>query len=195
MSENTPATSTEATETKIPAKVYCVLDTFQIWLADSTKLYVPKDKLHLGDFYQLIQATVKDSRIDEDGHLRLLLHVDSEAEDDFPACIWCIPGEHCWYNAKDATMALLKKRISEETRTMQTVLELPDIIDKHDGLLDGPLEEDDNENKGDYSTGDWIMLWNTRVAPVLGHFVNDVAKLLIQYRRLRKEEQEADHDR
>ena len=34
-----------------------------------------------------------------------------------------------------------------------------------------------------------VMLLTTRIAPVLGSFVSDVAKLLIQYRRLRKEEQ------
>ena len=84
-------------------------------------------------------------------------------------------------------MVLLKRRIEDARRALDSVLELPDIMDKHDGLLDG--EFDEHAAQDDMSTGDMVMILTTRIAPVLGSFVSDVAKLLIQYRRLRKEEQ------
>lgn len=188
MADNTPIAPAETTETKIPEKVYCTPGCFDIYLADDLKLDFTKDKLHLGTYYQLAKMPVIGSRIDEEGLFRLKLH-GGEGEPNWPCDMWCVLNEHCWLTAKEATMALLKQRIDEATRTLNSVLELPDVLDKHDGLLDGPLKED--ENIGDYSTGDWIMIWTTRIAPILGHFVNDVTKILIQYRRLRKEEQEA----
>ncbi len=174
-------------EQTIPTHVYTVPDAFNIWLADNIKLDIPDDKLHLGMLYQLVQATVKDSRIDEEGNKRWLIHCDSDAEAEFPASIWSIPGEHCWSNAKEATVALLKRRIAEASRALDSVLKMPGMIDKHDGLLDG--QDDEGAFKYDRTTGDTVMLLTTRIAPVLGSFVSDVTKLLIQYRRLRKEEQ------
>lgn len=179
MSDNTPV---------VPSHVYTTPDTFQIWLADDIQLDFPPNKLHLDDRFQLVKVQVLDSRTDEDGKLKLHVHIDG-AEPSFPANIWCIYGEHCWDNAKDATVALLKRRIADIRHMMDSVLELPDMIDKHEGLLDGQYDEE--SIKYDYTTGDMIMILTTRIAPVLGSFVSDVAKLLIQYRRLRKEEQEA----
>lgn len=179
-------------EQTIPTHVYTVPDTFNIWLADNIKLDIPDDKLHLGMFYQLVQATVKDSRIDEEGNKRWLIHCNSDAEAEFPASIWIIPGERCWSNVKEATIALLKRRIADISRTLDSVLELPDMIDKHDGLLDGQYDEE--FFKYDRTTGDTVMLLTTRIAPVLGSFVSDVARLLIQYRRFRKEEQKVAHE-
>lgn len=173
----------------IPSHVYTVPDAFNIWLADNIKLDIPEDKLHLGMFYQLVQATVKDSRIDEEGNKRWLIHCNSDTEAEFPASIWSIPGEHCWDNVKDATIALLKHRIEDARRTLDTVLELPDMLDKHDGLLDGQLEEDDS-SRPEMTTGDMLAILTTRIAPVLGSFVSDATKILIQYRRLRKAEKE-----
>lgn len=175
-------------EQTVPTHVYTTPDTFQIWLADDIQLDFPPNRLHLDDRFQLVKAKVLDSRTDEDGHFKLHVHVDG-GDPAFPANIWCIYGQHCWDNAKDATVALLKRRIADIKSTMDSVLELPDMMDKHDGLLDGQFDEE--TIKYDHTTGDMIMLLTTRIAPVLGSFVSDAAKLLIQYRRIRKEEQEA----
>ena len=122
----------------------------------------------------------------KDGKIRLKVH-GGDGDPNFPAEMHGMLGECYWATAKEATMALLKRRIEDARRTLDTVLELPDMIDKHEGLLDGQYDEE--SIKYDYTTGDMIMLLTTRIAPVLGSFVSDVAKLLIQYRRLRKEEQ------
>ena len=175
----------------IPTHVYCIPDCFNLFLADDMKLDFPADKLKLGMFYQLGKLPVIANRTDDDGHLHVKVH-GGDGEENYPADMWMVFNEHCWDNAKDATIALLKSRIAGARRTLDTVLELPDMLDKHDGLLDGQFEEEDN--RPEMTTGDMLAILTTRIAPVLGSFVSDVAKLLIQYRRLRKEEQEAAHE-
>ena len=175
----------------VPNYVYCVPDTFNVFLADDIKLDFPPDRLHLGFCYQLAKMPVIASSL-KDGKIRLKVH-GGDGDPNFPAEMHGMLGECYWATAKEATMALLKRRIMDVHRTLDSVLELPDIMDKHDGLLDG--EFDEYAAQDDMSTGDMIMVLTTRIAPVLGSFVSDVAKLLIQYRRLRKEEQEAAHDR
>ena len=171
----------------VPNFVYCVPDTFNVFLADDIKLDFPPDRLHLGFCYQLAKMPVIASSL-KDGKLRLKVH-GGAGEPNFPADMHGMLGDCYWATAKEATVALLKRRIADVRRALDSVLELPDIIDKHEGLLDGQYDEE--SIKYDYTTGDMIMILTTRIAPVLGSFVSDVAKLLIQYRRLRKEEQEA----
>ena len=174
----------------IPDYVYCVPDTFNVFIADDVKLDFPPDRLHLGFCYQLAKMPVIASSL-KDGKIRLKVH-GGDGDPNFPAEMHGMLGDCYWATAKEATMALLKRRIEDARRALDSVLELPDMLDKHDGLLDG--EFDEHSVQDDMTTGDMIMLLTTRIAPVLGSFVSDVAKLLIQYRRLRKEEQEADHE-
>ena len=174
----------------VPNYVYCVPDTFNVFLADDIKLDFPPDHLHLGPCYQLAKMPVIASSI-KDGKLRLKVH-GGAGDPNFPADMHGMLGDCYWATAKEATMALLKRRIADARRTLDTVLELPDIIDKHEGLLDGQYDEE--TFKYDYTTGDMVALLTTRIAPMLGYFVSDVAKLLVQYRRLRKEEQEVSHE-
>ena len=172
---------------QVPDYVYCVPDTFNVFIADDVKLDFPPDRLHLGPCYQLARMPVICSSL-KDGKIRLKVH-GGDGDPNFPAEMHGILGECYWSTAKEATMALLKRRIADTRRTLDSVLELPDMLDKHDGLLDGQYDEEAIDY--DYTTGDIVMTLTTRLAPVLGYFVSDVAKLLIQYRRLRKEEQEA----
>ena len=174
----------------VPNYVYCVPDTFNVFIADDIKLDFPPDRLHLGFCYQLAKMPVIASSL-KDGKLRLKVH-GGAGEPNFPADIHGMLGDCYWATAKEATVALLKRRIADVRRVLDSVLELPDMIDKHEGLLDG--EFDEYSAQDDMTTGDMIMILTTRIAPVLGSFVSDVAKLLIQYRRLRKEEQEVSHE-
>ena len=172
-------------EQTVPTSVYCVPDTFNVFLADDIKLDFPPDRLHLGPCYQLAKMPVIASSL-KDGNLRLKVH-GGAGEPNFPADMHGMLGDCYWATAKEATVELLKRRIANVCRTLNTVLEMPDMLDKHDGLLDGQYDEEAIDY--DYTTGDVLMTLTTRLAPVLGYFVDDVAKLLIQYRRLRKEEQ------
>ena len=174
----------------VPNSVYCVPDTFNVFIADDVKLDFPPDRLHLGFCYQLAKMPVISSSL-KDGNIRLKVH-GGDGDPNFPAEMHGMLGDCYWTTAKEATVALLKRRIADVRRALDSVLELPDMIDKHEGLLDG--EFDEHFTQDDTTTGDMIMILTTRIAPVLGSFVSDVAKLLIQYRRLRKEEQEADHE-